>query len=108
MKDVAPLLLDLNIFNSKGVTAFTGAVVEQTIQFHRKLFSYISHIGRQSPPGGLEADWISTELEKAWAKKSLKNSFDIAYVQSWMDSLLRKERKKPDKVKKVLTDMGLF
>ena len=36
------------------------------------------------------------------------NSFDIVYVKNWMVSLIRKERKKPDKVKKVLTDLGLF
>jgi hypothetical protein len=105
MKDVAPLLLDLSIFSTKGVTAFTGAVVEQTTQFHHKWFSYTSHIGRQCPPRGLYADLISTALDNASTKK---DALYGAYVKSWMDNLVRKERKKADKVKKVLTDMGLF
>ena len=65
---------------------------------------YISHIGRESPPGGLYADWISTALDNADAKDLLY----IVYVKSWVDSLIRQERKKPDKVQKMLTDMGLF
>ena len=105
MKDVAPLLLDLSIFSTKGVSAFTGAVVEQTNQFHHRLFNYISQIGRQSPPGCLCADLISTALDNAG---TTKDALYDAYVKSWMDSLVRKERKKPDKVKKVLTDLGLF
>ena len=61
-------------------------------------------IGRKCPPGGRYADWLATALDNAGTKDLLYG----AYVKSWMDSLIRKERKKPDKVKKVLTDLGLF
>lgn len=106
MKDVEPLLLDLSVFNTQGVNAFTGAVAEQTAQFHHKWFSYMNHIGRQCPPGDPYADFISTELDDACEKK--KNDLYDVYLKSWMDQQVRQERKNPEEVKKVLTDLDLF
>jgi hypothetical protein len=108
MKEVAPLLLDLNVFNTTAVAAFTGAVTNQTTQFHHKLFHYCSHLVKQSPTGERAAA-IATALDsKVFSLNHPALVLYGVYVKGWVDCLVRKERKKPEKVHKVLTCLEAF